>query len=385
MFGLDLTDRHVVVVGSGPEVERRLESLLASGARPLVLCLDPTPALRSMAVCGRIVLEVRTYSPEDLDSAWLAVACTGDPNIDAAVAVDAEQRRVLCSSASARTAGDATTAPRASIDLSRRAHEYESRSRSAMPPGVALVGGGPGDPDLITVRGRRLLESADVVVTDRLAPTSLLTGLPAEVEVVDASKVPRGPHMTQDTINRVLIENARAGKFVVRLKGGDPYVFGRGYEEVKACTAAGVPVTVVPGVTSAIAAPSSASIPVTHRGAVHEFVVASGHLPPGHPDSMTDWHLLAKLRGTLVILMGVENLEAIAQALMSGGRALHTPVAVIQEGTWETQRVARTHLRGVSDLVRKEEIRPPAVVVVGDVAAFTTTERDGIKDLVHGI
>ena len=154
---------------------------------------------------------------------------------------------------------------------------------------MALVGGGPGDPELITVKGRRLLAAADVVVADRLAPGLLLDELRPEVELIDASKIPYGPAATQEEINRLLVERARAGKFVVRLKGGDPYVFGRGGEEVLACAAAGIPVTVVPGVTSAVAAPAAAGIPVTHRGVAHELVVVTGHLPPGHPESLVDW------------------------------------------------------------------------------------------------
>lgn len=359
--GLDLLGRRVVLVGQGIEVQRRLDSLLASGAWPHVVCSNPTLAVRSMAANGRISLESRPYRPEDLDGAWLVVACTGSPRENTVIAADAERRRILCT-----------------VDASQK--DSERHAVLQVSAGVALVGGGPGDPELITVRGRRLLEVADLVVVDRLAPTSLLSELRGTVEVVDAAKIPRGPQMAQETINRILIDNARSGKFVVRLKGGDPYVFGRGYEELQACTAAGIAVTVVPGVTSAIAVPSSAGVPVTHRGLVHEFVVVSGHLPPGHPASMTDWHVLAKLRGTLVILMGIENIAAIARVLLSEGRSSHTPVAVIQEGTREGQRVARTDLRGVSAFVHENQIRPPAVVVVGEVAGLSSSENLEIKE-----
>ncbi|MFD0823939.1 uroporphyrinogen-III C-methyltransferase, partial [Micromonospora zhanjiangensis] len=154
---------------------------------------------------------------------------------------------------------------------------------------VALVGAGPGDPELITVKGRRLLAEADVVVADRLVPGLLLDELRPEVELVDASKIPYGPARAQEEINRILVDRARAGAAVVRLKGGDPYVFGRGGEELLACAAAGVPVTVVPGVTSAVAGPAMAGIPVTHRGVAHEFTVLSGHLAPDDPGSLVDW------------------------------------------------------------------------------------------------
>jgi uroporphyrin-III C-methyltransferase/precorrin-2 dehydrogenase/sirohydrochlorin ferrochelatase len=233
--------------------------------------------------------------------------------------------------------------------------------------GVALVGAGPGDPELITVKGRRLLAAADVVVADRLVPGMLLGDLRPDVEFVDAAKIPYGPAAAQEEINRILVERARAGRFVVRLKGGDPYVFGRGGEEVLACTAAGVPVTVVPGVTSAVAVPAALGVPVTHRGLAHEFVVVSGHLPPGDPASLVDWAALARLRGTLVVLMGLANLPAIVAALLAGGRGPDTPAAVVQEGTTRAQQGLRGTLGGLVAAVAAAGIRPPAVVVVGEV------------------
>ncbi|WP_068050226.1 uroporphyrinogen-III C-methyltransferase, partial [Rhodococcus sp. EPR-147] len=237
--------------------------------------------------------------------------------------------------------------------------------------GVALVGGGPGDPDLITVRGRRLLAYADVVVADRLAPPELLAELGPHVEVIDASKIPYGRAMAQEAINQALIDGAKAGKFVVRLKGGDPYVFGRGYEELEALAAEGIPVTVVPGITSAISVPSSAGIPVTHRAVTHEFVVVSGHVAPDHPDSLVDWDALAKLKGTIVLLMAVERIGLFADVLIAGGRPSDTPVIVVQEGTMRTQREVRASLSTVADAVRDAEIRPPAIVVIGTVAGFS--------------
>jgi uroporphyrin-III C-methyltransferase/precorrin-2 dehydrogenase/sirohydrochlorin ferrochelatase len=232
---------------------------------------------------------------------------------------------------------------------------------------VALVGAGPGDPELITVRGRRLLAEADVVVADRLVPGLLLDELRPEVELVDATKIPHGPAAAQEEINRVLVDRALAGARVVRLKGGDPYVFGRGGEEALACAAAGVPVTVVPGVTSSIAAPAAAGVPVTHRGVAHEFTVVSGHLPPDHEDSLVDWSALARLRGTLVVLMGLNNLPAITAALRAYGRSPQTPAAVVQEGTTGGQRVVRSTLAAVAADALAAGVRPPAVVVFGDV------------------
>jgi uroporphyrin-III C-methyltransferase/precorrin-2 dehydrogenase/sirohydrochlorin ferrochelatase len=207
-------------------------------------------------------------------------------------------------------------------------------------------------------------------VADHLAPQALLSSLPPEVEVIDAAKLPRGRFMAQEQINRLLVEHALAGRRVVRLKGGDPFVFGRGMEEVEACAAAGVPVEVVPGVTSAIGVPGLAGIPVTHRGLTHEFVVVSGHVPPGHPQSLVDWPALARLRGTLVVLMGVDTAPAIAAALVEHGRDPGTPVAVVSEGSTPNQRTVRTTLAGLAATVAEEGIRPPAVWVVGEVVAL---------------
>jgi uroporphyrin-III C-methyltransferase/precorrin-2 dehydrogenase/sirohydrochlorin ferrochelatase len=239
----------------------------------------------------------------------------------------------------------------------------------ARTPGVALVGGGPGDPDLITVRGRRLLAEADVVIADRLGPRDLLDELPPHVEVIDAAKIPYGRFMAQEAINNALIEHAKAGKAVVRLKGGDPFVFGRGMEEAEALAEAGIPCTVVPGISSAISVPGAAGIPVTHRGVAHEFTVVSGHVAPDDPRSLVDWQALARLRGTLVLLMAVERIGAIAEALIGHGRAADTPVAVIQEGTTAAQRRVDATLATVAETVRAEGVRPPAVVVIGEVVA----------------
>jgi uroporphyrin-III C-methyltransferase/precorrin-2 dehydrogenase/sirohydrochlorin ferrochelatase len=207
------------------------------------------------------------------------------------------------------------------------------------------------------------------VVADRLAPRSLLDELPADVEIVDAAKIPYGRAMAQEHINAALITRAQEGKFVVRLKGGDPFVFGRGAEEVLACLGAGIPVTVVPGVSSATGVPTAAGLPVTHRGVAQDFHVVSVHVPPGDERSTVNWKELAASTGTLVLLMAVERIEAIADALISYGRNPGTPVSVIADGTLPTQRTINSTLENVADLVAKEGIRPPAIVVVGDVVS----------------
>jgi uroporphyrin-III C-methyltransferase / precorrin-2 dehydrogenase / sirohydrochlorin ferrochelatase len=242
------------------------------------------------------------------------------------------------------------------------------RVRPAAGGEVALVGGGPGDPELITVRGRRLVAQADVVVVDRLAPRELLDSLADDVEVIDCGKSAHRHNLTQAEINAVLVERALAGKRVVRLKGGDPFVFGRGGEEWLACLAAGVPVTVVPGLTSATAGPALAGIPLTHRGLAADFTVVSGHLDPGRPvGEGVDWPGLAAHGGTLVLLMAMERLALIAKELIEHGRSPATPAAVVHKATLPGQRVVRAPLEQIAAAAEREGIGAPAVVVVGAV------------------
>jgi uroporphyrin-III C-methyltransferase/precorrin-2 dehydrogenase/sirohydrochlorin ferrochelatase len=236
--------------------------------------------------------------------------------------------------------------------------------------GVALVGGGPGAPGLITVRGRQLLAEADVVITDRLAPRELLAELPPDVQVIDAGKVPYGRAMSQEEINEALVTHAREGQFVVRLKGGDPFVFGRGGEEMLACLRAGIPVTVVPGVSSAVGVPTAAGLPVTHRGTAHDFHVISVHVPPDDDQSAVDWEALAKSGGTVVLMMAVERIGAVARSLMRYGARGTSPVSVIADGTMPTQRTIYSTLEEVERHVTDEGIRPPAVVVIGEVVTI---------------
>jgi uroporphyrin-III C-methyltransferase len=401
--GLRLLHRSVVVVGGGQVAHRRVAGLLEAGARVTVVSPEVTPALEALVEPGRLTWVRHAYAPGDLDGAWYAVAATDDPVVNAAVAEEAEQARIFCARADDRSASSAWTPavgrhgelvvgvhgggdPQRAVgvrdavvtgltdgSIADRAGRPGPGPRSG---GVVLVGGGPGDPGLITVRGRQALAQADVVVADHLAPLSLLASLPADVEVIDASKLPRGRSMAQEQINELLVERALAGKRVVRLKGGDPFVFGRGMEEVEVCVAAGIPVEVVPGVTSAIAVPALAGIPVTHRGLTHEFVVVSGHLPPGHPQSLVDWAAIGRLRGTVVVMMGVETAPAIAAVLVEHGRSPDTPVAIVSDGSTPTQRTIRTTLRDLPRVVADEVVRPPAVWVVGDVVGLTTPRPD---------
>jgi uroporphyrin-III C-methyltransferase/precorrin-2 dehydrogenase/sirohydrochlorin ferrochelatase len=389
LLGLRLAGRRVLVAGGGAVAGRRVPALLDAGAAVFLVSPEVTGSLEDLAQSGRIEWARRRFEPGDTAGTWLVCACTDDPAANAAIVAQADQHRIWSIRAddaqqsrvwtpASGLAGDVQVGvlsgdPRHSAGLrdaivtglrtgtvgARRGRQHRS--------GVALVGGGPGDPGLITVRGRQLLAEADVVVTDRLAPRSVLDELPPHVEIVDVAKIPYGRAVAQEHINAALIEHAQAGKFVVRLKGGDPYVFGRGAEEVIACLQAGVPVTVVPGITSAVAVPAAANVPVTHRGVAQEFSVVSVHVPPGDPRSTVDWPALAAMQGTLVLLMAVERLAAVTETLIRHGRSGQTPVSVIADGTLPTQRTIVATLDNVASSVVKDGIRPPAVVVIGEV------------------
>ena len=227
------------------------------------------------------------------------------------------------------------------------------------------MGAGPGDPELMTLKAKRLLSEAEVVLFDRLLSPEMLKGL-NDAELIDVGKAAGNHKMTQDEINQLLIEKAEEGKVVVRLKGGDPYLFGRGGEEALALLGQGIPFEVVPGVTSAIAAPELAGIPVTHRGITSALTIVTGHEEPGK-DSPLDWNALARLNGTLVVLMGVSRLEKNVAALICGGRSSETPAAIVEKGGWIEQRMISGTLENIATKAKDARIKPPAILVVGDV------------------
>jgi uroporphyrin-III C-methyltransferase/precorrin-2 dehydrogenase/sirohydrochlorin ferrochelatase len=400
--GLRLEGRRVVVVGGGRVAQRRLPFLIACGAAVEVISPATTPAVEGHARSSDIVWHERRYEDGDLAGAWYVVVATDDPEVNDQISGEAERERIFCvrsDDATQATAwtpatgrhGPLTVAVLGSRDPRRSASvrdEILTRLRSgeiAAPkdrtrvPGVVLVGGGPGDPELITVAGRRALQEADVVVVDRLAPRELLAELAPDVELIDATKLPRGRAANQDAINALLVDRAQAGQSVVRFKGGDSFVFGRGFEEVLACAAAGVPCRVIPGITSAVSVPALSGIPVTHRGVAHDFTVVSGHLPPEHPDSLVEWSALGRLTGTLVLLMAVENLGAIAAALQAHGKRPGMRAAVIQDGSMASERVLFSTLEHVAADVARQGVRPPAIVIIGDVVdvASGTWRPDG--------
>ncbi|WP_129669482.1 uroporphyrinogen-III C-methyltransferase [Phytoactinopolyspora endophytica] len=384
---LDVAGRRVVVVGGGPVAARRAEPLAECGADLAIVAPALCEPLAALVDQGRASWQPRQYRQDDLGEAWLVHTATGDRAVDDAVAADAESARVWCVRADDAAASAAWTPAVARIgDLvvavsgggdPGRARTVRNAVQTALETGrlplrhnrgaasgsVALVGGGPGDPGLITTRGRQLLGEADVVVVDRLAPHELLDDLDDDVLVIDVGKTPGNHPVPQDEITRLLIEHARAGKRVVRLKGGDPFVLGRGGEEAIACREVGVPVEVVPGVTSAVSVPAAVGIPVTHRGVSKQFTVISGH-------EGLDWQPLAKSQGTLVFLMGVSLLADTASHLIAAGKDPATPAAVIEDGYGPRQRLTTGTLENIAARAAEVGAQPPAVIVVGDVAAL---------------
>lgn len=422
LLALRLAGRRVTIIGGGTVAARRVPALLDSGADVVIISPELSPQLAEFAAAGRIRWTQRGYAPGDCAGAWLVGACTSDPDVNSAVAGEADAAGIWCvradDAAASRawtpasgTAGDVRVGvlsgePRHSAEVrdaivgglasgaiapgarpprpSGVPHGVMSRGGTQHPKlrgSVALVGGGPGDPGLITVRGRELLGEADVVITDRLAPRSLLAELSPDVEIVNAAKVPRGAAVAQEHINALLVEHARAGRFVVRLKGGDSFVFGRGGEEILACLRAGIAVTVVPGVSSAVAVPAAAGVPLTHRGIAQEFHVVSAHVAPDDERSAVDWRALAASSATLVLLMATEHLQAVADTLIRHGRHARTPVSAISDGTLPSQRTINARLDTVARDCARAGLRPPAVVVVGEVVTIS----EQISELCGGL
>ncbi|MDN4472456.1 uroporphyrinogen-III C-methyltransferase [Demequina zhanjiangensis] len=388
LLSLDVADREVVVAGGGAVAARRVRALLDSGARVTVISPEAGDDVTRLASHGDIRWERRRVRPEDLDGVWLAIAATDDPDVNLMVARWASDRRVWCVnssdgfSTSARVAavsrhGDLAVGvvSEGAPDPSRVARVRDSlgalldegqvdlrrvRGRRGR---VVLVGSGPGSSDLITVRGARLLAEADVVVTDRLGATGLLAALPETVEVINVGKSPDNHPVPQHEINDILVDRARKGLTVIRLKGGDPFVFGRGGEEVHACVEADIPVEVVPGITSALSAPALAGIPPTQRGIAASVLITSGHAGPEPAVRAALGHGV-----TVIVLMGVAALPAFVEAALEEGADPSTPVAILESATTARERV--TH-GTVSDIVRiagEMAVKPPAVIVIGKVA-----------------
>ncbi len=404
LLGVDLTDRRVLVAGGGPVAALKAGALAGDGAHVHVVAPQLCEDLRDLFAASpeRLRWSDREVSAEDLDGVWLVVAATDDAAVNRELCAAATAQRIFSVCAGSAADGTARTPAMAehaglrvgvvsagrpdptrvvrtrnALSLHLQTADLDLRAARVSPSAgrVVLVGGGPGAADLITVRGRRALAEADVVVTDRLGPSTLLGRLPRDVQVIDVGKTPGHHQVTQDEINQILVDQAALGRTVVRLKGGDPYVYGRGGEEQAFCAAHGIPVEVVPGVSSAMSAPGAAGIPLTHRG-----TAAAVHLVQGH--GPLDTHAVGSVvdgSATLVILMGVSSLADHVATLISAGAAPSTPVAIVEDATLPTQRVTRAALGQIVLVASDVGIRAPAVVVVGAVAdaALLATGRSG--------
>jgi uroporphyrin-III C-methyltransferase/precorrin-2 dehydrogenase/sirohydrochlorin ferrochelatase len=412
-LGLRIAGKRVAVIGGGAVGTRRAIGLLQAGADVVVISPMVSAELKALAQTGQLTVLEREFQAGDLSGSgstavWLVHTATGVAEVDAAVSADAEANRILCVNASEAEASTAwvpavtrfegvTVAsfgggdPRRGMAVRdviadlfekgelpvashRNPEAYRgsssaqaltnSNSGSAKAAGsVALVGGGPGDPGLITAKGLQLLKAADVVVTDRLGPNTLLDELAPTALVINVGKMPDHHPVPQDEINQILVEQAKAGKNVVRLKGGDPYVLGRGGEELAFCEANGVAVQVVPGVTSAISVPAAVGIPVTHRGVSTGFTVVTGHEALEGIDDSRDH--------TVILLMGVSALKESAAALALGKRGAECPVAIIEDGYGPNQRVSFGTLETIAQVAMDRGVKSPAVIVVGDVVLLS--------------
>lgn len=388
IFGLDLRGKRVLVAGGGTVATRRVRRFLSEGAQVVLVAPEVSDDLARMASHDDLTWHARPVTEHDLDGAWFVLAATDAPRVNDQVAEWAQQHRVWCIDASDATRGTARQAASSrhgslavgvvsvdEVDPARvravrnavAAHidagEVDLRRHRRSSGRVILVGAGPGDPGLITVRGRQALAEADVVVTDRIGTSELLVTVPYDVEVVNVGKSPTNHPVPQAQINQLLLDRASAGQTVVRLKGGDPYVFGRGGEEVHACLEAGVACEVVPGVTSALAVPALAGIPVTLRGVAASVLVTTGH---AGADRATVTAMAAG--ATVVVLMGISALAEITHAALSAGIDPHTPVAVIENGSTAQERTTHGEIVDIAGIAVETGVKPPAIIVIGQVA-----------------
>jgi uroporphyrin-III C-methyltransferase/precorrin-2 dehydrogenase/sirohydrochlorin ferrochelatase len=384
-IGLRLAGRKVVVVGGGVVGTRRVRALIEVGARVVVISPAVTDELASLADAGEIELFERGFEPGDLAGAWLVHTATGIAAVDAAVSAEADAAQILtvnAAEAEKSTAwvpaiardGSLTVAafgggePRRATALRDQIVSSVFNDEPQVAGTVALVGGGPGDPELVTLRAKKLLAGADVVVYDRLSPSQLVEELSPRasaglVELIDVGKAPDNHPVPQEEINAILVREAQTGKRVVRLKGGDPYVFGRGGEELIACAEAGIEVEVVSGISSSISVPAIAGIPVTHRGVATSFTVVTGHEAVRNISGGRDH--------TVVILMGVSTLAESADALAAEGRGSDCPVAIIEDGFGPNQRVTIATLGTIAPISEAIGVKAPAVIVIGDVVSLS--------------
>ncbi|WP_295935341.1 uroporphyrinogen-III C-methyltransferase [uncultured Xanthomonas sp.] len=358
----DLRDRAVLVIGGGAAAERQVQALLAAGALPRVAVPTLTPGLHALAAQGRLVWLPGAFDSAWLDSVWYLIAASEDAMANRQALQAAAARRVLAQAVPAEPASAANAAA------------AETAAQQALPlrPGsVTLVGAGPGDPGLLTGNALHALRQADVVLHDRLVSAAILQLIPTGTERIAVGKSADGYSVAQEQIHALLLEHARRGRRVVRLKGGDPFVFGRGGEELEYLRAHGVDYAVVPGITAALACAAYAGIPLTHRDHAQSLRLVTAHCKASL-DTL-DWTALAQERQTLAVYMGVAGLDTVRTRLLAAGRAAGTPFALVENGSRAEQRVVSGTLADLPDTARAHAVRAPALLILGEVAALADT------------
>ncbi|MCI2263259.1 uroporphyrinogen-III C-methyltransferase [Xanthomonas indica] len=356
----DLRDRAVLVIGGGAAAERQVQALLAAGAVPRVAAPSLTPALHALAADGRLAWLRGSFDTAWLETVWYLVAASEDAATNRQALQAAAARRVLAQALPAEPA------------FATEAAETATGQALPLRPGsVTLVGAGPGDPGLLTGHALHALRQADVVLHDRLVSAAILQLVPAGTERIAVGKSADGHSVAQEQIHALLLDQARRGRRVVRLKGGDPFVFGRGGEELEYLRAHGVPYAVVPGITAALACAAYAGIPLTHRDHAQSLRLVTAHCKDSF-DTL-DWAALAQQRQTLAVYMGVAGLDTVRTRLLRAGRAADTPFALVENGSRPEQRVVTGTLADLPDTARAHGVRSPALLILGEVAALAST------------
>ncbi|WOS41875.1 uroporphyrinogen-III C-methyltransferase [Xanthomonas rydalmerensis] len=355
----DLRDRAVLVIGGGAAAERQVQALLAAGAAPQVAAPALTPTLHALAAQGRLAWRRGAFDSAWLDTVWYLIAASEDAAANRQALQAATAKRVLAQALPAEAL--ATPADAAA----------ESTLPPLRPGSVTLVGAGPGDPGLLTGHALHALRQADVVLHDRLVSAAILQLVPVGTERIAVGKSADGHSVAQEQIHALLLEHARRGRRVVRLKGGDPFVFGRGGEELEYLRAHGVDYAVVPGITAALACAAYAGIPLTHRDHAQSLRLVTAHCKASL-DTL-DWAALAQERQTLAVYMGVAGLDTVRTRLLAAGRAASTPFALVENGSRTEQRVVLGTLADLPDTARAHAVRAPALLILGEVAALADT------------
>ncbi len=358
----DLRDRAVLVIGGGAAAERQLQALLAAGALPRVAAPTLTPGLHALAAQGRLVWLQGAFDSAWLNSVWYLIAASEDTMAN---------RQALQAAAAWRVLAQAVPAEPASAANAAAAETAAQQALPLRPGSVTLVGAGPGDPGLLTGNALHALRQADVVLHDRLVSAAILQLIPTGTERIAVGKSADGHSVAQEQIHALLLEHARRGRRVVRLKGGDPFVFGRGGEELEYLRAHGVDYAVVPGITAALACAAYAGIPLTHRDHAQSLRLVTAHCKASL-DTL-DWTALAQERQTLAVYMGVAGLDTVRTRLLAAGRAAGTPFALVENGSRAEQRVVRGTLADLPDTARAHAVRAPALLILGEVAALADT------------